>query len=86
MMLRTSVVAGPLPLAQDLVEGTAACCWKPVAAFFIMVPRESSGWSRFLFFGAGATSTAEEVLADMACASAAARALVLIGAEYGGGW
>ena len=79
-MLRTSVVAGPLPLAQD-VEGTTACCWRPVVTFFTMVPRGSSGWSRFRFFGAGATSTAEEVLADMACASAAARALVLIGAE-----
>ena len=51
-----------------------------------MVPRESSTWSRFLLFGAGATSTAEEELAERAWASAAARALVLIGAEYVGGW
>lgn len=79
-MLRTSVVAGPLPLAQDL-EGTAACCWKPVVTFLTMATRVSSAWSRFRFFGAGGTSAAEEVLADMACASAAARALVLMGAE-----
>lgn len=80
-MLRTSAVAGPLPLAQDLEEGTTTCCWRPMVTFLTMVPRGSSARSRLRFFGAGATSTAEEVLADMACASAAARALVLIGAE-----
>ena len=74
-------MAGPLPLAQDLEEGAEGCCWRPEATFLTMVPRGSSGWSRFLFFGAGATNTAEEELAERACASAAARALVLIGAE-----
>ena len=49
--------------------------------FLTRVPRGSSARSRFRFFGAGATRTAEEALVEMACASAAARALVLIGAE-----
>lgn len=83
--LRTSAVAGPLPLAHDLVESRAAWWCKPVAGFFVRVPRESSACSRFLFFGAGATGAREEVLAERAWASAAARALVLMGAEYIGG-
>lgn len=79
-------MAGPLPLAHDFVEGMVACCCKPGAGLFVRVPRDSSAGSRFLFFGAGGTGTAEDVLADKAIASAAARALVLIGAEYKGGW
>ena len=65
-LLRTSVVAGPLPLAHDFVEGMGTCGCRPIASFLVIVPRGSSAWSRFLFFGAGATGTAEEVEADSA--------------------
>lgn len=54
------------------------------AGFLVMVPA-SSPLSRLLFLTAGAEMTADEVLAESANASAAARALVLIGAVYVGG-
>ena len=51
----------------------------PTAGFFTVGARTSSCRSRFLFFGAGAVKTEDE-LAERAWASAAALALVRMGA------
>ena len=63
-LLCKSVVA--LPLAHDFVEGMETCGCRQGAGFFVIVPRGSSAWSCFLFFGAGATWTVGAVNAASA--------------------
>lgn len=76
----TSSTMAPLALANDFVAAIELGNWPLVTAFLEMVPTSSAG-SLFRFFGAGAPVSPEEVLAERAWASAAARALVRTGAE-----
>ena len=77
----TSSVGWPLVLPQDASPLGRLEMWPLVAGFLRAVPAMSTG-SLLRFLGAGAV---EDELADNACASAAARALVRIGALYTGG-
>lgn len=86
---RTSSVAAPLPLAHDLVvKGGMALeplGYLLVCTFLEDANSEPPSGSRFRFLGAGAAITEEDAELT-SCASAAARARVLIGALKIGGW
>lgn len=88
--LTSSAVVALLPLAHDCFTVPRPLYLVPLSAGFLLdddANNASSSGSRFRFLGAGTVTPAveDDVLALIACASAAARARVRIGALKMGG-